>query len=66
MTTEETAKLYKDTFSGEIGQRCLKHLRELFVDRPVFRQGSTFEETAFREGQRDIVRQIIKEVNHGN
>ena len=66
MTTEETAKLYKDTFSGEIGQRCLKHLRELFVDRPVFRQGSTFEETAFREGERSVVLKIIAEAEHGD
>ena len=41
---------------------CLNYLRETFVDRPVYKQGQTFEQTAFREGQRDIVLQIIKEV----
>ena len=66
MTTEEVTKQYKDVFDNTNGKKLLESLRETFVDRPIFRQGATFEETAFREGQRDIVRQIIKEVNHGN
>ena len=66
MTTKEITKLYKDVFDNPNGKKCIEMLKKTFVDRPVFRQGSTFEETAFREGQRDIVTQIIKEVNYGD
>jgi len=60
-------KLFKATFSTPNGKKCLSHLKKVFVDRPIYKQGSTFEETAFREGEASIVRKIIKEVeNNGN
>ena len=66
MTNEEVTKLYKDVFKNDNGKKCLEHLQATFVDRAVFKQGLTFEETAFREGQRDIVMQILKEVSYGD
>jgi len=60
-------KLFKSIFSTPNGKKCLAHLKKVFVDRPMYKQGSTFEETAFREGEASIIRKIIKEVeNHGN
>ena len=60
---QEVAKLFKDTFSNDIGEKCLDYLKATFVDRPVYRTGQSYEETAFREGQRDIITQILREVN---
>jgi len=62
MQNNEIHKLFVDTFNTEVGKRCLKRLEEAFVDRAVYKNGQTFEQTAFREGQRDVVMQILKEV----
>jgi len=56
-------KLFKATFSTPNGKKCLTHLKKVYVDRAIYRTGQTFEETAFREGQANIVRQILGEVN---
>lgn len=56
-------KLFKDTFSGQVGNKCLDHLKKTFVDRSMYQRGLSFEETAYRQGQADLVRQIISEVN---
>jgi len=59
----EIEKLYKATFSTPNGKKCLAHLKKVFVDRPIYRTGSTFEETAFREGEASLIRKILGEVN---
>ena len=64
-TSEELTKLYKDTFSTNAGEKCLALLKQAFVDRPVYVKGMTLDEVAFREGGRDLVNQIIKEVENG-
>ncbi len=61
MTEVEINKMFKDTFKTASGKKCLKHLQKL-IDRPKYVKGSTFEETTFREGQADVVRQITNEV----
>jgi GGDEF domain-containing protein len=63
MTNNEVIKMFKDTFGTPAGDKCLKHLKETFVDRPVFRSGQTYEDTAFREGERSVIMKILKEVN---
>jgi len=59
----EVTKLFKDTFDSDVGRKCLTHLKKAFVDSQVYRPGQTFEETAFREGRRDVIQQILREVN---
>lgn len=65
MTKPQISKLFKDTFDNDIGRKCLDHLKEVFVDKPVYKAGQTFEETAFKEGRRDVIQQILKELSDG-
>ena len=61
-TPEEIHKLIVGTFETELGQRLLQHLKTTIVDRPIYKKGMTLDEVAFREGQRDIVIQLSKEI----
>lgn len=61
-TAEEVHALYKGTFGTEFGERTLKHLAQTFIDRPIYANGLTPEEVAFREGEASVIRKIIKEV----
>jgi hypothetical protein len=67
-TQEEIHKLVVGTFGTPIGEKLLDHLIKTLLDRPTFKIGMTLEETAFREGQKDVIRQILKEmeVAHGS
>ena len=65
MTKQQIHKLYVDTFSTDSGKKCLEMLKSSFVDRPVYVKGLTFDEVAYREGGRDVIQQILKEVNNG-
>ena len=58
-------KLYKDTFNNDIGRKCIAQLEKTFVDRPVYIPGISHEETAYREGQRNVIMQIMKEISDG-
>lgn len=64
--TNQIHKLTVGTFETELGQRYLKELIRAFVDRPIYKQGQSLEETAYRQGQCDLVRQIMKELDNGN
>jgi len=57
-TFEEIQKLFIGTFTTELGIRCLEHLEETFVDREMYKHGSTLEQVAFRQGEASIVRKI--------
>lgn len=46
------------TFQTQIGQNCLNHLESTFIDRDIYVNGLTFEQTAFRQGQASLIRQI--------
>ncbi len=61
-TQEEIHKLIVGTFETELGQRVLEYFTEVFVDRPVYKPGLTPDEVAFREGQRNVITQIKKEI----
>jgi hypothetical protein len=53
-------KLFIGTFSTELGSRCLEHLKKTFGDRDIYKQGLTFEQTAFRQGEASVIRKIIE------
>ena len=57
--------MFVGTFETPLGKECLDHLEEVFIDRAIYKKGTTFEETTYRQGQADLVRQIIKEVRNG-
>ena len=60
-------KLFKATFSTPNGKKCLAHLKKVFVDRPMARVGMSELEIGIRQGECDVVRKIIQEVeNNGN
>lgn len=59
------SKLIKGTFQTELGLRLLDHLEKTFVDRPIYRPNQTHEETAYRQGQADVIKQIRKEIDDG-
>ena len=61
----EITKLIVGTFETELGKRCLAHLEKTFVDRPIYIQGATLEQTAYRQGQADLIKQIVKELSNG-
>lgn len=61
----EISSLLVGTFETPIGQKCLAHLEKVFIDRAVYVNGNTFEQTAYRQGQADVIKQIIKEVRNG-
>ena len=63
-------KLYKQVFNTDEGRQLIKGLESVFINRAVYKPGMSFEETAYREGERSVVMKIIQEVNreikHGN
>ena len=61
-TSEEISKLMVGTFETELGKKLLHHLAEVFIDRPMYKQGMTLEEVAFRQGEASVIEKIIKEV----
>ena len=63
-THEEVNKLMVGTFNTELGERLLHHLADIFIDRPMYKQGMTLEEVAFRQGEASVIEKIIKEVQN--
>ena len=61
-TQEEIHKLIVGTFTTDLGKRLLEHLEKTIVDRPTYIKGMTLDEVAFREGQKDVILQLIKEL----
>jgi len=59
---KEIHTIYTGTFGTELGQKCLDHLTKTFIDRPIYIQGNSIEQTAYRQGQADLVKQILKEI----
>lgn len=58
----EVHKLIIGTFETPIGTKLLQYLKETIVDRPTFKVGMTLDEVAFREGQKDVIMQLLKEI----
>ena len=63
MTGAQITKMFKDTFSEPVGQKCLKHLEEVFVDRNIARPGDDLLTIGIRQGEAQVIRKIIAEVN---
>lgn len=61
-TPEEVHKLTVGTFETTIGRKYLEHLKNVIIDRPTYKKGMELDEVAFREGQKDLVNQILKEM----
>ena len=61
-TQEEIHKLIVGTFGTDIGKKLLEHLKTAIIDRPTYKKDSTLDECAFREGQKDIINQFLKEI----
>ncbi len=64
MINEEIHKLVVGTFETLLGKKLLVHLKETVVERPMYKKGLSLDEVAFREGQADVIRQIIKEIGN--
>jgi len=63
--SNEIHKITVGTFETELGKKCLENLIRAYVDRPIYSQGQTFEITAYRQGQADVIKDILREINHG-
>ena len=48
------------TFETALGRKCLAHLEKTFVDKDIYLNGMTFEQTTFRAGQAAVIRQLRK------
>ncbi len=57
------SKLIKGTFDTELGRKLLDHLEKVFVDRPIYKVGQTFEETTLRQGEANVIKQIRRELD---
>lgn len=60
--SQEITSTFKVVFGTEHGSKCLKRLKEVFIDRPIYTKGQTLEDTSYRQGQADLIRQILREV----
>lgn len=56
-------QLCKATFASDAGAKYLEILKAKFVDCKVYEPRLEYHEVAFKEGQRDIIMSIIKELN---
>lgn len=61
-TETEIRTLIVGTFETELGKRLLEHLTDAIINRPTYKPGMTLDEVAFREGQKDVINQLIKEM----
>ena len=52
------AEQVKQVFSNPAGEKLLAMLQEIYGRRISYQPGQTPEETAFREGERNIVQQL--------
>ena len=62
LTSEEIHKLIVGTFETPIARKLLDYLEETIVLRPTYKPGMGLDEVAFREGQKDIINQLLKEM----
>lgn len=65
MTSEEITSLVNVVFGTPHGRKLATHLDKTIVDRPTYKKGMELDEVAFREGQKNIVNQLLKELPNG-
>jgi len=58
-------KLYKGTFETDLGKELLKYLKETYVDTSMARPGDDLLTIGLRQGQANVINNIIQEVNRG-
>jgi hypothetical protein len=58
----DRAGLFLTTFSTDTGKLVLDILKSTTIDRPVIKPDSTQFGAGIREGQNDIVRQILDQI----
>ena len=61
-THEQIHKLIVGTFETELGKKLLAHLVDTFIDRPIYRAGMSIEDASYRQGQADLIKQLMKEM----
>lgn len=59
---EEIHKLIVGTFNTPLGVKLMKHLKKKLINRPSYVIGMSLDQVAFREGQKDVVTQLLKEL----
>jgi hypothetical protein len=62
-TLHEIDDKIAQVFLSEAGKACLDHLAARILRPPSWRMGDTLEHANFREGQKDVVRQLVECVN---
>jgi len=60
--SREIASQTLETFSTDAGKATLARLVKVTIDRPVLFGGSTKFAAGIREGQNDLVRQILQQI----
>lgn len=58
-------KLIVGTFTTDLGVKMMEQLEGTFVNRPIYVEGLTLDQVAYRQGQADLVNQLKKELNNG-
>ena len=64
MNELEITSLINTVFGTPHGKKLLDHLNKTITDRPTYKKGMTLDECAFNEGQKNIIKQISKEVGN--
>ena len=57
---EDLDILYKRTFTSEEGKRVLEHLKNKTIEQPTWVPGSGHELAYAREGQKSVVKDIMR------
>lgn len=57
------AKMHADVFNSEAGQVLLAHWVQVFLARSIVRPGEDAFAQGIREGQADVVRQILAQLD---
>jgi hypothetical protein len=60
----EIAKLHADVFNTEAGQKLMLYWIKVFVARAIVRPGDDQFSAGIREGQADVVRQALKQLEY--
>ncbi len=61
--SHEIAGQFQECFSTDAGQYVLDRLKSITIDKPVLNPNSTQFGAGIREGQNNIVRQIIDQLS---
>ena len=61
--SHEIAGQFQECFSTDAGQYVLDRLKSITIDKPVLNPNSTQFSAGIREGQNNIVRQIIDQLS---